>query len=234
MELEGKKILVVDDDQGLSQMVQLIFEANGATVVCAYDGYEGVAEFYKCDPDLVILDVLMPGLNGWQICQQIRSNSDTPIIMLTTLSDDQDIVRGLDDGADDYIEKPFSESVLVARANSVLRRVKQKPQSAEAVYDDGHLQIDFNKQRVFVEKTAVKISATELKLLTYFLKNSGHVLTYEKILNSVWGEAYSQSHDYVHVYVSKLRQKIEKEDQKIQYFFTEHGIGYRFEKLSAG
>lgn len=229
MNLSKKAILIVDDDIALGQMIQLLLEAHGAVVHLAHDGHAGVEAFYIHQPDLVILDVIMPGLSGWQICQQIRSRATTPILMLTSLKDDEDVVRGLEMGADDYLEKPFSDRVLLARIQALLRRATLSGEQKTAVYNDGHLKIDFEKQRVFVKETAVKLSATEMKLLTYVYKHAGHVLPYTKILSNVWGEEYEGNHDYVHVYVSRLRQKLEDEKEDIVYFYTEHGIGYRFE-----
>ncbi|KAA3659726.1 MAG: DNA-binding response regulator [Chloroflexi bacterium] len=233
MELAGIKILIVDDDLNLGSMVELLFYSEGAIVYRATDGPEGLKQFYKHQPDVVILDVLMPGLTGWQVCQQIRQLSDTPVIMLTTLKEDQDIVRGLEHGADDYVIKPFSTEVLKARVKALLRRIKVVPEqktAASSQYDDGYLSIDLEKRRVFVKGESVKISATELKLLAYLLINAGHVLSYQQILNHVWGPEYQDNTDYVHVYVSHLRRKLENNASHPIYFLTEHGMGYRFEK----
>jgi len=235
MDLAGIKILIVDDDLNLGSMVELLFYGEGAIVHRAVDGSEGLKQFYKHQPDIVILDVFMPGMTGWQVCQQIRQLSDTPVIMLTTLKEDQDIVRGLEYGADDYVIKPFSTDVLIARVKALLRRVKVVPEektTSQSQYDDGYLSIDLDRRRVFVQSQPVKMSATELKLLAYFLINAGHILSYQQILNHVWGTEYRDSSDYVHVYVSHLRRKLEKDAGQPCYFLTEHGLGYRFEKQS--
>jgi len=234
MDLTKKKILVVDDDPNLGKMVELFLLSEGANVERATDGLSGLKMFYQYQPDLVILDVLMPAMNGWEVCKQIRNMTDTPVIMLTTLREDQDIVRGLENGADDYLVKPFSTDVLRARIHALLRRVQVVPEkkAGSTTYEDGYLKIDLEMRRVFVENVTVKISATELKLLGYLMLNVEHVLSYQQILNYVWGPEYRDNTDYVHVYISHLRRKIEKDPSNPLYLITEHGIGYRFQKLT--
>ncbi len=232
MDFSSKKILIIDDDQNLAEMVKLVFHTEGATVYTAVNGKEGLRMFYAHRPDLVILDIVMPELNGWETCHQIRLMADTPIIMLTTMGGDKDIVKGLEYGADDFIAKPFSQEVLKARVKAVLRRVKTEADQVEKahLYRDEYLTIDLDGRQVLVEEQAIKLSATEFTLLSFLVLNANRVLTYQQILLNVWGEEYVDSIDYVHVYMSHLRRKIEKDPSNPRYFQTEHGTGYRFIK----
>ncbi len=228
-DLRNKTILVIDDDPSLGQMVQLAFSVEGAIAITANDGQEGLRHFYTHRPDLIILDIRMPDINGWEVLRQIRVMSDTPVILLTTLSEDQDIVRGLDCGADDFISKPFNRDVLLARARAVLRRVQlDKLETSSQLFRDEWLTIDLNKRQVTVKGEAVRLTATEFRLLAYLLQNAGRVLTYHQILDYVWGQDYRDSPDYVHVYLSHLRRKLEEDSRNPRYLLTEHGVGYRF------
>ena len=229
--MNGKKILIIDDDVNLGQTIKLTFARAGAEVFTAVDGRDGLRQFYENRPDLVILDVRMPDINGWETCRQIRLLSNVPIIMLTTLDNDEDVIRGLDHGADDFVTKPFSRDVLLARARAVLRRSELLAEPEEQFgYNDGYLVIDLRKHRVQVNNQAIQLSSTEFRLLTYLLQNAGQVLTYQNILDKVWGWEYQDSIDYVHVYISHLRRKIEADPRNPKYLLTERGTGYRFEK----
>lgn len=229
--MNDKKILIIDDDVNLGQTIKLTFARVGAEVFTAVDGRDGLRQFYEYRPDLVILDVRMPDINGWETCRQIRLLSNVPIIMLTTLDNDEDVIRGLDYGADDFVTKPFSREVLLARARAVLRRSEQlaEPEDQQ-IYNDSYLLIDLRKHRVQVDGQAVQLSSTEFRLLAYLLQNAGQVLTYQNILDKVWGWEYQDSIDYVHVYVSHLRRKLEADPRNPRYLLTERGIGYRFER----
>ena len=232
MDFHNTKVLIIDDDQNLAEMVELIFLAEDATVYTAVDGKEGLKKFYTYRPDVVILDVVMPELDGWETCHQIRLMADTPIIMLTTMAEDQNIVKGLEYGADDFIAKPFSPEVLKARVAAVLRRVKVESEQLVKphLYQDAYLTIDLNERQVVVGGEAVKLSATEFTLLSFLVLNANRVLSYQQILLNVWGKEYVDSVDYVHVYMSHLRRKLEKDPSSPRYLQTEHGIGYRFVK----
>ncbi|MCI0398417.1 MAG: response regulator transcription factor [Chloroflexi bacterium] len=234
--MKNVKVLVIDDDTHLCALLKTTFSRAGAHVYVAYGGATGLQMLYAHRPDLVILDIMMPGTNGWDMCRQIRQLSDVPIIMLTALQDDSEIVRGLEAGADDYVTKPFSGDVLLARARAVLRRhgsaVSADTADGGVVYDDGHLSIDMDGRRVAVGGQPVKLSATELGVLIYLLQNAGRVCTFEQILTNVWGDEYRDSADHVHVYVWHLRQKLEKNPKQPQYILTEP-IGYSFQKRPA-
>jgi len=229
--MQNKKILVIDDDVNLGQAIRLTFSRTGAEVFTAVDGRDGLRQFYEHRPDLVILDVRMPDIDGWETCRQIRLLSNVPIIMLTTLDKDEDVLRGFDYGADDFVTKPFSRDVLLARVRAVLRRVELLNEADDhAIYNDDYLNIDLRKRRVIVDGEQAQLTATEFRLLSYLLQNAGQILTYQNILDKVWGWEYQDSIDYVHVYISHLRRKLEADPRNPRYVLTERGIGYRFER----
>ncbi len=231
--MQGKKILVIDDDVNLGQAIKLTFARAGAEVFTAVDGRAGLRQFYEHRPDLVILDVRMPDIDGWETCRQIRLLSNVPVIMLTTMDKDEDVLRGFDYGADDFVTKPFSRDVLLARARAVLRRVELLSEGDDhAIYNDAHLNIDLHKRRIIVNGTQIQLTATEFRLLSYLMQNAGQVLTYQNILDKVWGWEYQNSIDYVHVYISHLRRKIEIDPRSPHYVLTERGVGYRFERYN--
>ncbi|HRV93671.1 MAG TPA: response regulator transcription factor [Anaerolineae bacterium] len=229
--IEGKDVLVVDDSPDLLEVIELTLAHKGANVHTATSGHEALRYFFSHWPDLVILDLMMPGMDGWEVCQRIRQVSEVPLIMLTALGKDTEIVQGLEYGADEYITKPVSMSVLLSRVQAVLRRAylyesKQKP----TIYGDGYLNIDLETGKVMIEGQSIKLSAIERRLLTYLYQHAGQVLTFEQILEHVWGKGYENNPEYVHVYISNLRKKIEPDPRRPIYFLTEHGLGYRFEK----
>jgi two-component system KDP operon response regulator KdpE len=227
--LNRKKILIIDDDVILCRSTSLIFSREGAIVRSALDGKEGLQQFFDFRPDLVILDIMMPELDGWEVCKQIRLMSKVPIILLTTLHKEDSVIKGLDAGADDFVSKPFTTGILLARARALLRRAEQKIHSPEQTqFKDSYLQVDIHKRLVYVKGQSIKLSSREFELLTYLLKNSGLVVTYQQILERVWGWEYHNNVEYVHVYVSQLRRKIEANPKKPQYILTEHNVGYRF------
>lgn len=229
--MNGMKVLIIDDDADLVQLVSLIFKKAGAQVVTAFDGLEGISKLFIHHPNLVILDVMMPGINGFEICQRIRQFSDIPLIMLTALDQEQEILQGLDAGADDFLSKPFNPDVLAARARMVMRR-SQHPgaDSGTFHYNDGYLGIDLEKHHIMINNRRVKLTPMEFRLLVYLARNSGRVITLEQILTNVWGREYRGSVDYVHVYISHLRKKIEENARSPRYICTVYGIGYLFEK----
>lgn len=230
--MQGKKILIIDDDIHIRKIAEHVFSGAGAEVYTAGNSAEGLRTFYAKQPDLVLLDIMMPGEDGWDTCRQIRRLSDVPVIMLTALRTDEDIVRGLEAGADDFISKPFSNSVLLARARAVLRRAELAPPGDKPyTYRDSKLAIDLDRYTVLVHGEPVKLTPTEFRLLTYMVQNAGRVLTFHQILEHVWGWEYQDSPDYVHVYISHLRQKLEDDPRHPKYLVTEHGVGYRFEKF---
>ena len=231
--LQGNTVLIVDDDPDLCLMLKLALERQGAEVFTAPDGEKGLQTFYAQRPDLVILDILMPRMDGWETCRQMRLLADTPIIMLTALTDEQILIRGLDAGADDFIRKPFSPDVLFARMRAVLRRTNED-QAGEitAHYKDSYLEIDMANRRVRVSGHPVKLTSTEFRLLNYLLQNANQVMPYRQILQHVWGWEYRDAIDYAHVYISHLRQKLEPDPKAPRYLLNEYGVGYLFARRS--
>ena len=193
-----------------------------------------MAAVRDAEPDLVLLDVLMPDLDGIEVCRRIRESSDVPIIMLTGLGREPERIQGLEAGADDYVTKPFSPNELVARVRAVLRRVHRDDRSRPGgPIDDGWLHVDFERRHVSRGGEPVRLSRTELRLLMVLVQNAGRVLPHEEILGQVWGEEYGASHEQLRTYVKYLRRKIEPEPEQPRYLLTQAGVGYLF-RLPAG
>lgn len=229
--MPDSRILVVDDDPVLSELISYNLTTEGYTVFIAADGQEGVRKFHETRPDLVILDVSMPKLNGFEVMQRVREMSDTPVIMLTAQGRENDIVRGLDLGADDYMTKPFRLGELLARIRANLRRAQTAPAATteHMTYDDGHLTIDLDERRIMIEGETVKLTPTEYRLLAYLVQNKGRVLEFRQILENVWGFEYIDDIDYLRVYIWHLRKKIEPDAKNPIYLLNELSVGYRFE-----
>jgi DNA-binding response OmpR family regulator len=233
--MQGRKILAIDDEPEMVNLLDLIFTKAGAQVYTALNARDGFRQFHAYQPDLVLLDVMMPGMNGWQVCAYLRQLSDVPIIMLTALGTDQDVTRGLDGGADDFVTKPVSPEVLLAHARAVLRRARFSSDGDRRVaYWDEYLSVDLDQQRVLVLGKPVKLTAIEYRLLTYLVTNAERTLEYQQILRSVWGWDRTNSTEYVHAYVYRLRQKIEEDPTEPRYLITKHGMGYSFHGFSTG
>ena len=229
--MHGKKILIIDDDIFIREIVEEACKAAQAETITAANGHEGLRLFYAHQPDLILLDIVMPYVDGWDVCRQVRQLSNVPIIMLTSLRAEEDIVRGHEYGAIEYVTKPFSINVLIAKANAVLRYIDSRDNLIPiADYSDNHLTIDLQKRSLIIKGKSVKLTKTEFKLLAFMLKNGELVLTFQQILENVWGWGYQESVEYVHVYISKLRHKIEPDPKNPTYLLTEYGIGYRFSK----
>ena len=226
---EGRRILVVDDEPDLRDAVRVYLEMHGYSVLQAADGQEAVEKVRTTLPDLVVLDVMMPVMDGIAALQQIRTLSAVPVIMLTVKGDEDDKVRALRLGADDYVTKPFSQRELLARIESVLRRAAQPavlPQDTIVVDDD--LTIDFARNRVIVRGKEEPLTATEHRLLYHLVTNAGRLMPSEILLARVWGPEYREEEHYVRLYVSYLRNKIEPDPAHPRYILTEKGLGYRF------
>jgi two-component system KDP operon response regulator KdpE len=233
-EIQGKRILVVDDDVDLLELLTMVLSRAKARVYTAPEGREGLRKFYAHQPDLVILDLMLPDLHGREVCRQIRQLSAVPIIILTVLTGEEETILGLDCGADDYVTKPFSVDVLLARVRAALRREVMSATTAWLlVYSDDYLTIDLNRRRVLVEGEPVKLSATEYRLLAFLLQNAGRVLSIGQILQQVWGPGCAGRVEYVHTYIWNLRQKLEQDPRQPRYLLSEHGVGYCFEKQGA-
>ncbi|MEL7591496.1 MAG: response regulator transcription factor [Anaerolineaceae bacterium] len=225
----NKLILVVDDEERMSRFIRLNLEHDGFQVLEANRGMQAINLIRERMPDLVLLDVMMPDLDGFEVLQLIRESYQLPVIMLTAKGEEDDKVRGLELGADDYVTKPFSPRELVSRVRAVLRRNDQGATSEDGVIDvDPHLKIDFGRREVWLDGNLVKLRPTEYRLLYHLVQNAGWVLTYDQILSKVWGYEYRDEPHYVRLYVNYLRQKLEEDPANPQYILTERGVGYRF------
>jgi two-component system KDP operon response regulator KdpE len=224
------KILVIDDDPDLCRLLERALAQDGTEVIAAGGSKEALHTFYATRPDLVILDIMMPGMDGFEVCRRLRDLSDVPIIILTGVDEEQAMVEGLAYGADDYITKPFHLSVLRARVEAVLRRTTHGAGDMQLHgYSDDYLVVDLDRRRVLVKGELVPLSPTEYNLLATLVEHAGQVLTYQQLLERVWGWEYRGQIDYVHVYISRLRRKIEPDPLKPRYILTESRVGYRFE-----
>jgi two-component system KDP operon response regulator KdpE len=222
------KVLLVDDAIDMTVVLSRVLADEGYEVQVAHDGSDGLRAAFDFRPDLVVLDVMMPGMDGWTTLERLREFSNVPVIMLTAVSGEHNMVRGLDHGADDYLTKPFSMTELKARIRAVLRRVSesavQKNQSLR--FDNGRLVIDPAAQRVTVRGEVVDLTPTEYRLLLCLAYNAGRVLTVDQILDNVWGLGYEDSQDNVKLYVWYLRRKIEADPGDPLYVLTKRGTGY--------
>ncbi len=226
---KNKLILVVDDEERMARFIRLNLEHDGFQVVEANRGMQAIQIIRDRMPDVVILDVMMPDMDGFEVLQLIRETSQVPVIMLTAKGEEDDKVRGLELGADDYITKPFSPRELVSRVRAVLRRTDQGSAAGDGIIEvDEHLNIDFGRREVWLDGEKVKLRPTEYRLLYHLVQNAGWVLTYDQILSKVWGYEYRDEPHYVRLYVNYLRQKLEKDPANPVYILTERGVGYRF------
>ena len=224
------RILVVDDDPVLSELVSYILQSEGYQTIVANNGEDGLRKFQSTNPDLVMLDVTMPELDGFEVCKRIRAISSVPIIMLTAQGSEDAIVRGLDFGADDYVTKPFQLKPLMARVRANLRRVNApQPQYGKVTYQDEYLTVDLEAHKVLINGEPVKLTPTEYKLLAVLVKNRGRILEFRQLLEQVWGFEYIDDIDYLRVYIWHLRRKIEKDPKNPCYLHNELSIGYRFD-----
>ncbi|MFZ3071403.1 MAG: response regulator transcription factor [Anaerolineaceae bacterium] len=237
MEAAAKKnrILVADDEKGLVKVIRLNLEHDGFDVIEANNGAQAMDKLRATLPDLVLLDVMMPDIDGFEVLKMIREVGTIPVIMLTAKGEENDKVRGLEFGADDYITKPFSPRELTSRIRAVLRRGNFADDKDTGKIDvDGRLVIDFGRHEVWVEDELVKLRPTEYRLLYHLVKNAGWVLTHDQILTKVWGYEYENEPHYVRLYINYLRKKIEKDPTNPKYILTERGVGYRFVDYKRG
>src|SRR5512147_2535303 len=229
-DFDRRRILVVDDEERMVRFIRMNLEHDGFQVSEAFNGKQAIQRLRDVTPDLILLDVMMPDLDGFEVLETIREISTVPVIMLTAKGEEDDRIRGLELGADDYITKPFSPRELVSRVKAVLRRTEAANPAArsELIQVDERLKIDFGRREVWINDELVKLRPTEYRLLYHLVQNAGWVMTYDQLLTKVWGYEYRDEAHYVRLYVNYLRQKIEKDPANPRYILTERGVGYRF------
>src|SRR3989440_8306114 len=225
--MSSARIMVVDDDPQIRRVLRTALVAQGYEAVDARNGEEAIERLHEEKPDLIILDVNMPRMNGLEACRIIRSTSEVPIIMLTVRDTEADKIQALDAGADDYIAKPFSSPELLARIRAALRRAPQLSEDMQVVrFDD--IEINFNLRRIVVGKREARLTPKEFDLLQYMVAHPNVPIPHTKLLQSVWGAEYGNEVEYLRVFVNQLRKKIEKNPSNPKYLLTEPWIGYRF------
>jgi two-component system, OmpR family, KDP operon response regulator KdpE len=223
------KILVVDDEPRMVQLISMNLKLEGFQVVTASDGYQALERVTREMPDIVLLDIMMPDMDGYETLKKLREVSAVPVIFLSVKGEEGDRVRGLDLGADDYITKPFSPRELISRIRAVLRRTETETNNHKsAIVVDSDLTINFDRRLVLVRGKEVRLRPTEYRLLYQLVTNPGKLLTHETLLSRVWGPEYNDEDQYVRLYITYLRQKIEKDPRNPKYILSERGLGYRF------
>jgi two-component system KDP operon response regulator KdpE len=225
-------VLIIDDDPMAIQLVTDTLRQQEYVVISAPDGPQGLRAMYEHHPDLIILDVNMPTMDGWTVCQRIREVSNVPVVMLTARDAPEEVIKGLDLGADDYVTKPFDIKVLLARVRATLRRaVADSPVlKKDIIYSDDYLSINLDERRVTVGGKTVRLTPTEFNLLAYLVDNAARVVSYRELLEQIWGFEYIDDIDYLRVYIWHLRRKLEHDPKEPTYIINELGVGYRFEK----
>jgi DNA-binding response OmpR family regulator len=227
-------ILIVDDESQIIRFIEMNLEGEGFRVVSAANGYEALEKVTRELPDLVILDVMMPDMDGFETLKKIREISSIPVIFLSVRGQEFDRVRGLDLGADDYMTKPFSPKELVSRVNAVLRRTGAKALApGSEVVVDNDLRINFDQRKVIVRGKEIILRPTEYRLLYQLVTSAGKLLTHDALLSRVWGPEYRDEDQYVRLYITYLRQKIEKDPKNPKYILSERGLGYRFREFGS-
>ncbi len=228
-DFERRRILVVDDEERMVRFIRMNLEQDGFIVADAFTGKEAISKLRDFNPDLILLDVMMPDMDGFEVLETLREFTNVPVIMLTAKGEENDRVRGLELGADDYMTKPFSPRELVSRIKAVLRRTEGVTGSMHGLIEvDEHLKIDFDRREVWLDGKLVKLRPTEYRLLYHLVQNAGWVISHDQLLQKVWGYEYRDEPHYVRLYINYLRQKLEKDPSNPKYILTERGVGYRF------
>jgi two-component system, OmpR family, KDP operon response regulator KdpE len=230
--MTSAKVLIVDDEPQIRRVLRTTLSSQGYTVVEARSGDEALEEIRHERPDLILLDVNMPGRSGLETCSEIRATSDIPIIMLTVRNTERDKVQALDAGADDYVVKPFGVEELMARIRAALRRVA--PAESLPPFLSADLKIDFEKRTVMVKGQPVRLTPKEFELLRQLVANQGKAIGHRRLLQAVWGPDYGEETEYLRVFINQLRKKIESDPGNPRYIITEPWIGYRFERPHLG
>jgi DNA-binding response OmpR family regulator len=223
----GDKILVVDDEKTTVDLLRMFLENKGFDVIDALNAEDGLRKAYRFQPDLVLLDVNMPSVDGWEMCRRLREMSDVPIVFITAKDSVQDVIRGFEIGADDYIRKPFDEE-LVARIKAHLRRAPKPNVAEEMVFNGGEFRINFMNREVRVRNELKHLTPKEFNLLGVLVRNSGRVVPRQELVTEAWGEEYGDAIDSLKLYIHYLRQKVERDAEHPDYILTSRGVGYRF------
>jgi DNA-binding response OmpR family regulator len=226
----AETLLIIEDDPYQSEVVQLLLEQDGFTPIVAQDGPEGLRKLYETQPDLVLLDLMLPQMDGWEVCRRIRELSTVPIIIMTSRRSDEEKIKGLRLGADDYIVKPFNPQELSARINAVLRRTRLPPPAKSNVmrFAGGDLIVDPKSPTIIRDGKQIELTPTEHRILMYLAEHPGRVVSVEDIFTAVWGYETEVNLNNVKWYIWRLRQKLEGESEQTRFIFTERGVGYRF------
>jgi len=226
---KSRMILVVDDEPRMIRFIRMNLELEGYQVIEAKNGIQALEQVRQHLPDLVIMDVMMPEMDGFETLRMLREISTVPVILLTVKSDEEDRIRGLELGADDYITKPFSPRELNSRVNAVLRRAEwPAPPPRTILKIDERLSVDFNRHQVIVDGERIDLRPTEYRLLNHLIQNAGWVVPHDTLLAKVWGYEYRDETHYLRLYINYLRKKIEEDPSNPKYILTERGVGYRF------
>jgi len=228
MNIRGK-VLIIDDDTNYSKLAQMWLQKAGYEVLIARDGTEGMRSVFSSRPNLVILDIMMPKMDGWEICRRIREMSDIPVLFVSIKAEKSDRIKGFGFGADDFIPKPVEFSELVARVQAVLRRTAtDAPSEEQSSFRNGEVEVEWKSRQVYVRGVQVKLSPTEFRILSCLIKNRGWIVTHEQLLEKGWGPNYIGDKSFVKLYIRYLRQKVEADPRNPQLILTERGVGYRF------
>ncbi|GAB4474971.1 MAG: response regulator transcription factor [Anaerolineae bacterium] len=226
--MAGEKILIIDDEDTTVKLLSILLEHKGFEVIKAYRADDGLRKAYRTHPDLVLLDIMMPDMDGWEVCRRLRELSDVPIIFLTAKTDTKDIVKGLEMGADDYIIKPYDNEELVARVRAHLRRAPKQAVQEELVFDGGRFRINLLNREVTVDGEQRHLTPKEFALLSVLARNAGRVITRKELVTEAWGGEYADAIDSLKLYIHYLRKKVERDATRPEYILTSRGVGYRF------
>lgn len=224
----AKKVLVVDDEKLIVKGIRFSLEQDGMEVDCAYDGEEALEMIRNKEYDIILLDVMLPKLTGFEVCQHIREFSSVPVVMLTAKGEDMDKILGLEYGADDYITKPFNILEVKARIKAIIRRTSPKPKEADKVIESGDMKLDCEGRRVYISGREINLTAKEFELLELLVVNANKVYSRENLLKLVWGSSYLGDVRTVDVHIRRLREKIESNPSEPKYVHTKWGVGYYF------
>lgn len=227
--MKKSDIVVVDDEKSILKLISSQLRVRGYNVYTGLDGEEAISLVEQHNPDLLLLDIRMPNMNGLEVCKRLREWSSVPIIIVSALSDANHAVEALDLGADDYLRKPFHLAELLARVRTQLRRAEERPNpQAQSVFRAGPLTVNFSRRQVTVHDREVKLTPIEYSVLEQLVQNAGKVMTHQMLLNRVWGSEYTDENEYLRVYIGRLRRKLDPGEGAPRFILTEQGVGYRF------